>query len=309
MLATEQLRRQISAASELLQVVRTLRAIAVVTLREFELAEAAVTRYAEAVGQGLALTLAPPETPAEQPSPYARIPEDAPTVTRSATPAPLGLVAIGSDHGICGRFNESLVDALRPRLTAEQPARIIVLGARLAARLASEGVTPEAEFPMPKTADAVSSTSGEVLIRIEQWQDEGVDEVVLAHNTRTEIATHEAVELQLLPLDTKALIAEHPWPGDSKPMILGEREPVGRELLDQYLRTIVAQALTRSSVAENEARLLATQGAQRNIEQRIDDLHAEYRHAYQGAETEELLDVGSGFEAITHSESGGPGGG
>lgn len=307
MLATEQLRRQIAAATELLQVVRTLRAIAVVTLREFELAEEAVARYAEAVGQGLALTLAPDSADAVASAARAGGAAAHARSAAAATPATVGLVAIGSDHGICGRFNESLVEAIRPRFSGPRPIRVIVLGSRLAGRLSSEGVELEAELPMPKTADAVSATAGEVLIWIERWQREAIDEVILSYNTRTEAAPHQVIEQPLLPLDIPEIVSENPWPRHASPLILGGTETVGRELLDQYLRTIVAQALTRSSVAENEARLLATRGAQRNIEQRVDDLRAEHRHAYQSAETEELLDVGAGFEAIMRSETSGLG--
>ena len=58
MQAIEELRRRTAGAIDLLQVVRTMRAIAVVGVREFEVAEEGLARYESAVGQGLALALA-----------------------------------------------------------------------------------------------------------------------------------------------------------------------------------------------------------------------------------------------------------
>ena len=289
MQAIEDLRRLQAGAKDLLQVVRTMRAIAVASVREFQLAEDALALYESAVAQGLALALSERVSAASTIS--ARAPSDA--------AAPLGIVALGSDHGLVGRYNETLAQHVRELVSAHANVRLIVLGARLAARLDDLAPRPEAEWSMPRTAHATPACAGDVLLAIEEWQRQGVDDVMLVYNVWTPTGGYAPLDQQLLPLDLSALTAEHPWPRRTRPLILGDREAVADELLEQFLSTAVSRALTRSLLAENEARLAATRGAEHNIEERIDELRRQYRHAYQGAETEELLDVVAGFEAIT----------
>jgi F-type H+-transporting ATPase subunit gamma len=300
MQAIEELRRRTAGAIDLLQVVRTMRAIAVVGVREFEVAEEGLARYESAVGQGLALALAPADD-AGEPETAARTADQARTAVASSSAASdsLGIVAMGSDHGLVGRFNESLAEYIGDVVSRSDDVRLMVLGARLAGRLGDVAPEPDAEMPMPRTANAMPVSAAEVLLQVEEWQRQGVSEVRLISNVWTLPGGYSPQELHLLPIDLRAIEAAHPWPPGRLPIVLGARETVVAELLEQYLRITVARALTRSLVAENEARLAATRGAERNIGEQIDELHREYRHAYQGAETEELLDVVAGFEAIT----------
>jgi F-type H+-transporting ATPase subunit gamma len=300
MQAIEELRRRTAGAIDLLQVVRTMRAIAVVGVREFEVAEEGLERYESAVGQGLALALALEDDTGEQNAEAVAAERARVAAPRSMTAGrSLGIVAMGSDHGLVGRFNESLADYIGDVVSRSGDVRLMVLGARLSGRLSDIAPQPDAEMPMPRTANAMPVSAAEVLMQVEEWQRQGVSEVRLISNVWALPGGYSPQELHVLPIDLQAIEAAHPWPGRRLPMLLGERRAVVAELLEQYLRITVARALTRSLVAENEARLAATRGAERNIGEQIDELHREYRHAYQGAETEELLDVVAGFEAIT----------
>jgi F-type H+-transporting ATPase subunit gamma len=287
MQAIEELRRRTAGATDLLQVVRTMRAIAVAGVREFEVAEQALARYESAVGQGLALAW--PDLPSRPAS----------NATRATDDGPVGVIAFGSDHGLVGRFNETLAEYVRGLVSARREMRLIVLGARLAARLSDLSPKPEAESSMPRTAGGVTGAASDVLVKVEEWQSQGVDEILLVHNTWAPSGTYSPRAHRLVPFDPAIIAAENPWPRRTVPIVLGHKTQVATGLLDQYLRAIVARALTRSLVAENEARLTSTRGAEHNIGERIDELRREYRQAYQGAETEELLDVLAGFEAIT----------
>jgi len=53
-----------------------------------------------------------------------------------------------------------------------------------------------------------------------------------------------------------------------------------------------------SLASENAARLAAMQGAQKNIEELMDDLENQYNQLRQMSITGELLDIVSGFEAL-----------
>ena len=50
--------------------------------------------------------------------------------------------------------------------------------------------------------------------------------------------------------------------------------------------------------SEQAARLASMQAAERNIEERLEEMQAQYRRRRQQAITEELLDVVAGFETL-----------
>jgi F-type H+-transporting ATPase subunit gamma len=273
-----------------------MRAIAVAGVREFEIAEQALARYESAVGQGLALAW--PDLPSA-PALAATSAATSHMVRHAMAESSLGVIAFGSDHGLVGRFNETLAEYVRGVLSERDGVRLMVLGARLAARLGDASPGPEVESSMPRTAGGVTGAASSVLMKVEEWQSQGIAEIVLVYNVWGASGTYSPRRQRLVPLDPATIAADNPWPRRGVPIVLGRKTEVATDLLEQYLRSLVASALTRSLLAENEARLASTRGAEHNIGERIDELRREYRHAYQGAETEELLDVVAGFEAIT----------
>jgi len=62
------------------------------------------------------------------------------------------------------------------------------------------------------------------------------------------------------------------------------------------------QALAEALASEHATRLAAMQNAERNIEERREELNAAYRRKRQETITRELLDVVSGFEAVGGEE-------
>jgi F-type H+-transporting ATPase subunit gamma len=70
-------------------------------------------------------------------------------------------------------------------------------------------------------------------------------------------------------------------------------------LIRQYLFVSLYRAFAESLASENASRLAAMQRAERNIEERLDDLGARFRQERQTSITDELLDILSGFTALT----------
>jgi F-type H+-transporting ATPase subunit gamma len=73
-------------------------------------------------------------------------------------------------------------------------------------------------------------------------------------------------------------------------------------LFQQYLFVALFRALAQSSAAENAARLMAMQAAEKNILETQENLMARFREQRQANITNELLDIVSGFEALSEEE-------
>ncbi len=69
-------------------------------------------------------------------------------------------------------------------------------------------------------------------------------------------------------------------------------------LIRQHLTLVLYAALAESLASEHASRLAAMQNAERNIDERRENLLAEYRKKRQETITSELLEVVAGFEAI-----------
>ena len=91
----ETLQKQIAGGEDLSSIVRTMKALAATSVRQYEKAAEALDDYYHTVELGLSVVLS---TPAETP-----------VVPTSDPNSPVLLLVFGSDHGLAGRFNEQIV--------------------------------------------------------------------------------------------------------------------------------------------------------------------------------------------------------
>ncbi len=84
-----------------------------------------------------------------------------------------------------------------------------------------------------------------------------------------------------------------------------DRNRLFSALIRQYVFVSLYRACVESMASENASRLTSMQAAEKNIEDRLEELNAQYRHERQSSITSELLDIISGFEALqANIESG-----
>ena len=79
-----------------------------------------------------------------------------------------------------------------------------------------------------------------------------------------------------------------------------DRKTLLARLLRQYFFVTTFRACAESQASEHASRLAAMQSAEKNLDERLDEVTTLYRRMRQEAITTELLDVVSGFEAVMH---------
>ena len=82
------------------------------------------------------------------------------------------------------------------------------------------------------------------------------------------------------------------------PVFTMEWENLFRALIGEYLFVCIYRAFANSLASENASRLAAMQSAEKNIEERLEELFMQFHRQRQMTITEELLDIVSGFEAL-----------
>ena len=194
---------------------------------------------------------------------------------------------IGSERGLCGNFNESLigeVDSGRP---------VISIGSRL------EGAIQErlAIFPGASVAEEI----GGVLIRVVDFlaamqsalPEKEVIGITAIYHTEERIRTR-----RLLPLP-KAAVSRHAYP----PILNLDPSDFLEKLSGHYLYAALQEALSASLMAENRYRLDHMENAMRQMERRIGSLGQRYNQLRQEEITEEIEVIMLSAEALSPLQS------
>lgn len=286
----DNLHRTVATVESLQGIVRTMKTVAAVSIRQYEQAVAAVADYERALRLGLTALW-------REAAPIR--PLVVPTALGRREPV-VGLVVFGSDHGLCGRFNEDLAEHSRVVLARFRAHRhrLLAVGVRLAAVLKSLGLMPEQTFYTPAAATGIVQTLHQVLPVLEEWRNAGMERLLLCQQRPQAGMRPVPHTVALLPLDPAAFYRPRPWPGRSRPSHYGDRDGLLATLLREWLFIAFFRACAESLASEHASRLLAMQNAEHNIEDQLTILHTLYHQQRQAAITTELLDVVVGFEAL-----------
>lgn len=288
----QEIRRRIDNAEDLQSLVRTMKAIAAVSVRQYERAVEALADYNRTTELGLQVVL------------HDRASHEA----LANLPPQQGITAVvfGTDQGLCGQFNEQIANYAVTRLTEMgiPPAawRIVAIGARVAARLQDAGQTLDRTLRVPISLAGVTPAAQEILWSIRHPEnDDEIDRVVLFYHRLISGATYQPTTVQLWPIDPRQFssLEEATWPSRVIPTYSMAWKDLFSALLRQHLFVSLSRAFVESLASENAGRLAAMQVAERNIEDKLAELNALYHHRRQDGITSELLDIISGFEALT----------
>ena len=290
----EDIKGKIKTAADLQSVVKTMKALAAVNIRQYEQAAKSLRTYFLTVELGFQVLLQNrPEVLAliePQPSPY------------------LGAVVFGSDQGMCGQLNEQIFTHALETMDGlgfdQQNRRVLAVGLRIADRLRGAGERVDRYLAVPASADGINVQVQEILQELEDWQTRKINRVLLLYNRHLSGAAYLPDTQYLLPLEEWWLknFQEKKWPSRVLPTFTMDYGRLFSALIHQHLYVSIYRAFAESLASENASRLISMQGAERNIEERLAELKARYQRQRQMSITEELLDIVSGFTALTEKE-------
>lgn len=279
----EMMQKKIASGEDLSSIVRTMKALAATSVRQYEKAAESLDDYYQTVEMGLSVVLLSHSEPLVSPSADAS--------------KPALMVIIGSDHGLAGRFNEQIVSYALRKLPSN---RIVAcIGEQAVTRVKAAGINVAQSFTLPTSISAITSFVQLLLTRIEKWQrEEGVEQVVLFYNRPQPGGFYPNAE-NMLPVSLSALYKKKvAWKSRSLPTFTIPAGELLSALLRQYFFVSLYRACALSLTAENTSRLAAMQAAEKNINERLDKLKTAFQHERQAVITAELLDIISGFKAV-----------
>ena len=139
--------------------------------------------------------------------------------------------------------------------------------------------------------DEAAALADRVTEQLYAHLDEGrATQVSLAHATPSPSGEVHVVEHMLAPFDfARFPRAENRWP----PLISLPPGLLLAELAEEYVFAELAEAVTLSLAAENEARMRAMTAAKSNVAKMLDELIARSRQLRQEEITNEIIELGA----------------
>ncbi len=305
------LQRRIERTKDLHSVVKSMKALAAASIRQYEHAADAVGEWGQAIDLALQVALRSSDAKLKD----SLIPPGRETAA----------IVIGSDQGMCGQFNDDIASLAIEKLardhesTAGNPKagdggggpadtddsddsddtrpRILAIGERVAARLEDAGLRVSRRVDVPPQAEGIARQAGEALVQAERWRTEhAIQRILIFHNRRLSASRYHPEDITLWPLDLSHLqdLANRPWASRSLPIVQMNRDRLLAGLIRQYLFVTMFRALAESAASEQASRLTSMQAAEKDIEDRLDDLTQQHNQQRQQAITGELLDLVSG---------------
>jgi F-type H+-transporting ATPase subunit gamma len=293
--STELLKRRIRTAGDLRSLVRTMKALAAVSIRQYERAVESLVEYNRTVEMGFQILLR----------------EREPSLLRGKQKKRcLGGVVFGSDLGMCGQFNEQIathaIESMKEIGCDPADTSCIVVGARAIGYLEDAGQKADKELSVPSSINAITLTVQEIVaILWDWWMNQKIDRLYLFYNRHVSGSQYRPHTVRLLPLDLEWLrdIKMRKWPTRVLPTFSMEWNRLFPLVVRQYVFVSLFRAVAESQASENASRLAAMQGAEKNIDDVLSELRLQFHQERQMAITDELLDIVSGFEALAETES------
>lgn len=271
-------------------IVRTMKTMSVINANPYEQAARAIDAYRATVLEGL----------------HAFVRQHGPLASAPRVATDRVIVVFGSDHGLCGNYNEVIAAEVARHTTAvggAGKARIICVGAQMEDALAGLGMAPETTLLSPTTPDGLGRLAGVLVTRLDEIRRDGDPEslaVTLGFSRRGAHGQQLPVTQPLLPLDPELArdLASRPWQSRSLPRSTLPASTLLAALIRGYLFASLFRAAAEALVTENAARLARMQQAEQSVADRLEELTAQTRAVRQDEITTELLDVIIGFEAL-----------
>lgn len=282
----ELLKRKVASAEDLQSIVKTMKVLAAVGIRQFEQAVASLVEYHQSIEYGFQVLL-----------------RDSPGLVKRDIPVNgnLGIITFGSGQGLCGRFNDQIMTFTKEKVdvTNHDSKYVMAVGHYITGNLEIIGWKADKTLPVPGSVGGILSVVNELLLEIEAWRSSNAVGTIYLFNNRLVTGTsYEPYFQQLFPLDYHWLetLQKKRWDSRTLPFYSMDWDRLFGSLVQQYIFVSLYRAMAESLAAEHASRLTSMQAAEKKISEHLHSMNVRLRDMRQTIITDEILDIMSGYE-------------
>ncbi|MBM3452984.1 MAG: ATP synthase F1 subunit gamma [Bacteroidetes bacterium] len=208
------------------------------------------------------------------------------------------IIAITSNRGLCGGFNNNVVKQVNALLVNNSNAKVLCLGKKVKDIFKK---TPHyfVNSTIEPVEDIFSNLSFENVALIasnvmEGFANKEFDKVIVVYNRFVNAATQIIESEQLLPIISK--VSESRLTNDY--IFEPSKNEIVNDLIPKSLKIQLFKSILDSHAAEHGARMTAMHKATDNAKELQRGLKLSYNKARQAAITNEILEIVGGAEAL-----------
>ena len=209
-----------------------------------------------------------------------------------------GYIVITADKGLAGSYNHNILKLAEEELEKRDDYKLFVLGELGRHYFEQKGINIDKQFHFVVQDPSLSRARRIAEDLLKLYYENQLDELYIIYTTMVNAMQEEAQVAQLLPL--KKTDFKIPVPIDI-PLEGLALKPSAEEVMDHivpnYVVGFVYGALVEAFSCEQNAIMMAMEGATNSAKQMLKELDIEYNRARQAAITQEITEVIAGAKS------------
>ena len=209
-----------------------------------------------------------------------------------------GYIVITADKGLAGSYNHNILKIAEEELAKRDDYKLFVLGELGRHYFEQKGINIDKQFHFVVQDPSLSRARRIAEDLLKLYHTNELDELYIIYTTMVNAMQEEAQVAQPLPL--KKADFKIPVPIDI-PLEGLSLKPSAEEVMDHivpnYVVGFVYGALVEAFSCEQNARMMAMEGATNSAKQMLKELDIEYNRARQAAITQEITEVIAGAKS------------
>ena len=286
----DSLKNSLESAKNLQGVVSTMKSIAVVNIKKYEKVALNLLKYRSNIDLGLQAILE------QYPNIINYIDYIENNTEKNKNNKDI-VIIIGSNQGLCGRFNDRVSEFYAENCVNDNNKYIITIGDRINTFISAQKVKIDKHFSIPNSTESVINLVYELFNIIEEFvNSKTLGKVVVYFTAYNSKNNGNLIKKKILPLEKKYFekLSETKWPTNNIPLWRIETKQIVSDFIQQYIFANIYFTIANSMASEQKNRLITLQGAEENIKDYIADTTLQYNQMRQSIITSELIDVVSG---------------
>ncbi|MDR1425807.1 MAG: F0F1 ATP synthase subunit gamma [Rickettsiales bacterium] len=295
--ALNALKNNLKSTNNLKEIVFAMKAMAVANIKIYEKVVLNLLKYQSNIDLGLQAIIKQHPKALEAYSSYAG--EGSSEKNRNSRKT-IALV-IGSNQGLCGKFNDKIVDFFIENIHHLDTYYVVTVGNRVNTLVNAKKINVNKHFSMPNSKKQLIWLVYSIFNFIDlTLTNDRLTRVVIYFTNYSTKGAGSPTKKRILPLDRKSFdkLREKEWPTNNIPYWRLDSEKLISGFVQQCMFVNIYLTLVNSIASEQISRIETLQGAEQNIKDRISEITLQINQTRQNTITTELLDMISGVKLL-----------